>query len=46
MGVKNLILYHTEDDNILNRKRLYTAEGQPYFSGKLYVPEDMESFEL
>lgn len=46
MNVKNLILYHTEDDSITNRKMLYTAEGQPYFSGNLYVPDDMESLEL
>ncbi len=46
MNVKNLILYHTEDDNIINRKKLYTAEGQNYFSGYFYVPDDMESFEL
>lgn len=46
LGVKNLVLYHTEDKNIEHRKELYTAEGKPYFSGNLYVPEDLESFEL
>ena len=46
MGVKNLILYHTEDDNITDRKRLYLSEGKPCFSGRLYVPDDMESLEL
>lgn len=42
LGVKNLILYHTEDKNIKRRKDLYTAEGKKYFSGNLYVPEDLE----
>lgn len=46
LGVKNLILYHTEDKNIQNRKSLYTEEGKIYFSGKLYVPDDLECIEL
>ena len=46
LGVSNLLLYHTEDKNIEKRKELYTAEGVRYFSGNLYVPEDLESFEL
>lgn len=46
LQVSNLILYHTEDQNIKNRKALYTAEGAPFFSGNLFVPEDLESFEL
>ncbi len=46
LHVKNLILYHTEDRNYENRKELYTAEGKPYFSGNLYVPYDLERFEL
>ena len=46
LGVKNLILYHTEDKNIERRKELYLAEGRPCFSGELYVPEDLEVFKL
>lgn len=46
LGVKNLILYHTEDENIARRKELYLLEGKPCFSGNLYVPEDLEVFEL
>lgn len=46
LGVRNLILYHTEDKNIARRKELYLAEGKPHFSGKLYVPEDLEVFDL
>lgn len=46
MDVKNLILYHTEDKNIDNRKELYLAEGEPLFDGRLYVPDDLEVFEL
>ena len=41
-GIKNLILYHTEDQNIADRKRLYMEEGQAYYHGNLYVPDDLE----
>lgn len=44
--MQNLILYHTEDKNIARRKELYTEEGKKYFSGNLYVPEDLEKIEL
>ena len=46
LGVKNLLLYHTEDKNIARRKELYTAEGRQYFHGNLFVPEDLEVIEL
>ena len=46
LRVENLMLYHTEDRNIARRKALYTAEGAPLFSGRLFVPDDLESFEL
>lgn len=40
LDIRNLILWHTEDKNIAHRKELYMEEGQPCFSGCLYVPED------
>lgn len=46
LGVKNLLLYHTEDKNIKNRKELYTAEGRQYYRGNLFVPDDLEVIEL
>ncbi len=46
LGAENLLLYHTEDKNIKNRKELYTAEGRQYYSGNLHVPDDMEVLEL
>ena len=46
LSVKNLLLYHTEDKNIKNRKELYTAEGRLYYHGNLYVPDDLEAIEL
>ena len=46
LGVKNLILYHTEDSNLANRKRLYTADAAKNFSGNIFVPNDLETIEL
>lgn len=46
MRIHNVILYHTEDKNIDNRKELYKAEGKQYFSGNLYVPNDLETIEI
>lgn len=38
----NLILYHTEDKNLADRKTLYTEEGRQYYHGNLLVPYDLE----
>ncbi len=46
LGVENLVLYHTEDQNIRRRRELYTAEGRKYFHGNLIVPEDLEEILL
>ena len=43
LNVKNLLLYHTEDSNLKNRKELYINEAKKYFSGKIFVPDDLES---
>lgn len=44
--VKNLLLYHTEDDTITQRKELYGREGSAVYQGNLFIPDDMETFEL
>lgn len=46
LGVKNLILYHTEDKNLEQRKALYTAEAARHFAGRIFVPDDLEQIEL
>jgi len=46
LGVKNLLLYHTEDKNILRRKELYGTEAAQYFSGNIFVPDDLEKITL
>jgi len=44
LQIRNLILYHTEDQTLSNRKELYTKEGKQYFSGNLFIPDDLETF--
>ena len=46
LGVENLLLYHTEDKNILRRKELYSAEARAYFDGNIYVPDDLDVIQL
>lgn len=46
LGVKNLLLYHTEDSDLERRKELYAAEGRRYFDGNIFVPDDLETLEL
>lgn len=44
--VKNLVLWHTEDTQLAQRKRLYTEEGRQFFHGNLFVPDDLEEIIL
>lgn len=46
LKVPNLILYHTEEKNLKKRKELYREEGKEFYSGNLYVPYDLEIFEI
>ncbi len=46
LGVKNLLLYHTEDRNLQNRRELYFSEGRQFYFGNLFVPNDLETIEL
>lgn len=45
LGVKHLVLYHTEDYGE-ERRALFTAEAREVFSGAVFVPEDMETVSL
>ena len=46
LNVENLVLYHTEDKNILKRKEKYTDEAREYYYGNVYVPNDLERIKL
>lgn len=45
-GVKQLILYHTEDILLRERKLRYIEEAHRVFSGQIYVPDDLERIVL
>lgn len=46
LGVKNLILYHTEESHGDERKKLYMREGKENFKGDIYVPNDLDIIKL
>ena len=46
LGVKNLILYHTEEKTLDNRKENYTREAAENFKRRIFVPDDLEVIEL
>ena len=46
LGVKNLILYHTEEKTLANRKENYTREAAKNFKGRIFIPDDLEVIEL
>lgn len=42
LGVKNLLLYHTEDSDLENRAERYTKEAMMNFKGNIFVPCDLD----
>lgn len=44
LGVKNLLLYHTEDKTLDTRKKSYTEETSLEFTGTVHVPDDLERY--
>ena len=46
LSVRNLVLYHTEDSDLEHRKERYTREAASVFSGRIFVPDDLEKIRL
>ena len=46
LGVKNLLLYHTEDTRLMARRENYSAEARTVFNGNIHVPMDLETVDL
>lgn len=46
LGVKNLVVWHTEDRTFGEKRPLYTAEGMQYYKGNLHIPLDLDVLEL
>ena len=46
MRARNLLLYHTVDNNLTRRRELYTREAKSIFGGNVFVPDDGEIIDL
>ena len=46
INAKNLIILHTEDNDLKNRKQSYTNEAKMYFKGNVFVPDDLEVIKI
>ncbi|MDR1604223.1 MAG: MBL fold metallo-hydrolase [Gracilibacteraceae bacterium] len=46
LGAANLVLVHTEDDHLSERRRDYSREAGEVFPGRVHVPDDLETIEL
>ena len=42
LKIKNLVLWHIGDKRMENRKEKFEKEGKEFFSGNLYVPDDLD----
>lgn len=46
LNVKNVILSHTIDTDLENRKEKFTKDAKIYFNGNVFVPDDLEIIEI
>lgn len=46
LNVKNLLIWHTEDETYGKRKELYTAEAKQFYNGTIWVPDDGEVLDM
>ncbi|MBQ7640926.1 MAG: MBL fold metallo-hydrolase [Acholeplasmatales bacterium] len=46
LNIKNVIIYHTEEKHGEKRKELYIKETKEYYSGNVYVPDDLEIIKI
>lgn len=46
LNVKNVILSHTMDNNLKDRKKIFTNDAMKYYNGNVLVPDDLEKIEI
>ena len=46
LNIKNLLIWHCIDNDVSNRKELFTKEAKEFFSGNVYVPDDLDDIQL
>ncbi len=44
--VKNLILSHCNDNNLISRSKLFKEEASKYYDGNIFVPNDLEKIDI
>ncbi len=46
LGARTLLLWHTEEAHLSERRELYTEEAARYFTGNILVPDDLDVIQL
>jgi ribonuclease Z len=46
LNVKNLILSHSTDKDLKNRKKEFIEDASKYFNGKVFAPDDLDEIEM
>ena len=46
LNVKNVIMSHTIDTDLGNRRVTFTEDAVKYYSGNVFVPDDLENIEI
>lgn len=46
LNVKNVIMSHTIDTDLANRKKTFTEDAKKYYHGNVFVPDDLEILEI
>lgn len=46
LGARHLVLWHTEDKHLAERRALYTAEARAAYAGDVHVPDDLDVIPL
>ena len=46
LNVENVIMSHTIDTDLKNRKKTFTEDAKKYYKGNVFVPDDLEQIEI
>ena len=46
LNVKNVIMSHTIDTDLKNRKKTFTEDAMKYYNGNVFVPDDLDTIEI
>ena len=46
LNVENVIMSHTVDTDLKNRKKVFSEDAYKYYNGNVFVPDDLEVIEI